>query len=70
MKNRYLGNFVFHKGECLSGKSHSDDVSYIFKFFPNSSLETESDAAMVEYMTSVIGRFIKTGYEDESLKLA
>ncbi|KAK7575719.1 hypothetical protein V9T40_012005 [Parthenolecanium corni] len=60
-RGKYSLTNIFARNMEDYGKSHSDDVSYIFKFFPNSSLETESDAAMVEYMTSVIGRFIKTG---------
>ncbi|KAK7576418.1 hypothetical protein V9T40_012704 [Parthenolecanium corni] len=41
--------------------SHADDIMYIFKNVPTSSLETKSDEAMVQYLTSVIARFIKTG---------
>lgn len=46
----------------ITGVSHADEIMYIFKNVPTSSLETESDEAMVQYLTSVIYRFIKTGW--------
>ena len=54
-------SWFFYKVELILGISHADEVSYIFKIFENTPLETESDAAMVNYITAVIGKFMKTG---------
>ncbi|KAK7592872.1 hypothetical protein V9T40_007624 [Parthenolecanium corni] len=55
LTNKYAQNMENY------GISHADDITYIFNYLGSSALETKSDADMVEYITSVVGTFMKNG---------
>ncbi|XKL63065.1 hypothetical protein PGB90_005429 [Kerria lacca] len=65
-RGKYSLSNLFTHNDIDYGVSHADDISYLVAFLEGNKLETESDAAMVKFLSSAINNFIKTGSPQSS----